>query len=246
MWENYDNVHNHNAVQEMEQTLQIETQWLPDGEEWNAAVTLVVTRRYRLCINKLEELVLKRLFELTKMNMSQTALACYNLAAHSLTPKRCKLTWDEVVEYAFLSNFNILQDPTSNAALRDWLMDSFFRIEWAKEEIPWLNIEIRRLITYICDERIFLVAKEAKVMETDPHMAYFIWKYHNHRGRSDGNHMTRLRLMKKKLGSRFTGMLVPGVRRTGAVECNVEDEMDMDSIVDVDEAEAVAVEAEIA
>ncbi|KAJ7710754.1 hypothetical protein B0H17DRAFT_840402, partial [Mycena rosella] len=124
-WENYDKVHN--AVQEMEEMLQIETQWTPGGEEWNAAATLVVTRQYRLCVNKLEELVLKRLFELTKMNMSQTgeccfphipsycqgasaALARYNVAAQSLTPKRRKLTWDEVMEYAFLSDFDILRD----------------------------------------------------------------------------------------------------------------------------------------
>ncbi|KAJ7706674.1 hypothetical protein B0H17DRAFT_918617, partial [Mycena rosella] len=73
--ENYDKVHN--VVQEMEETLQIETQWTPDGEEWNTAATLVVTRWYQLCINKLEELVLKRLFELTKMNMSQTGECCF-------------------------------------------------------------------------------------------------------------------------------------------------------------------------
>ncbi|KAJ7710377.1 hypothetical protein B0H17DRAFT_914823, partial [Mycena rosella] len=233
--ENYDKAHN--AVQEMEQTLQIETRWTADGPEWNTARLLVVTRWYRLCVNKLEELVLKRLFELTKMNMSQTgyklrkhiakalqvrsktiraALACYNLAAGSLTPKHQKLTWAEVMEYAFLSDFDILQDPTGNATLRDWatqggrqLMDSFFRIERAKEEIPRLNIEIRRLVTHIRDERIFLLAKEAEIIQTDPHLAHFIWKYHNQRGRFDDNHMARLRSMKKKLGSSFTGTQRP-------------------------------------
>ncbi|KAJ7690095.1 hypothetical protein B0H17DRAFT_1160032 [Mycena rosella] len=258
--ENYDKVHN--AVQEMEETLQVEARWTADGPEWNAAGLLVVTRRYRLCVNKLEELVLKRLFELTKMNMSQmgyklrkhiakalqvqsktiwAALARYNLAAGSLTPKHQKLTWAEVVEYAFLSDFDILRDPTGNAALRDWatqggrqLMDSFFRIERAKEEIPQLNIEICRLVTYICDEKIFLLAKEAEIIQMDPHLAYFIRKYRNQRGRS----------MKKKLGSWFTGTLEPGVRWAEAVEHDVEEEMDVDS--DIDEAEAATVEAEIA
>ncbi|KAJ7655525.1 hypothetical protein B0H17DRAFT_1146362 [Mycena rosella] len=218
-------------------------------------VNLEARKRYRLCVNKLEDLVLKRLFELTKMNMSQTgyklrkhiakalqvrsktiraALARYNLAAGSLTPKHRKLTWAEVVEYAFLSDFDILRDPTGNAALRDWatqggrqLMDSFFRIERAKEEIPRLNIEIRRLITYIRDERICLLAKEAEIIQTDPHLAHFIRKS-----------------MKKKLGSSYTGTLEPGVRRAEAAECDVEEEMDVDS--DVDKAEAAAVEAEIA
>ncbi|KAJ7687765.1 hypothetical protein B0H17DRAFT_1136118 [Mycena rosella] len=243
-----------------------------DGPEWNAAGLLVVTGWYRLCINKLEELVLKRLFELTKMNMSQmryklrkyiakalqvrsktirTALARYNLAAGSLTPKHRKLTWAEVVEYAFLSDFDILRDPTGNATLRDWatqggrqLMDSFFRIERVKEEIPRLNIEICRLVTYIRDEKIFLLAKEAEIIQTDPHLAYFIRKYRNQRGRLDDNHMARLRSMKKNLGSRFTGTLEPGVRQAEAAEHDVEEEMDVDS--DIDEAEAATVEGEIA
>ncbi|KAJ7701088.1 hypothetical protein B0H17DRAFT_1157764 [Mycena rosella] len=207
--ENYDKAHN--AVQEMEEMLQIETRWTPGGEEWNAAVTLVVTRRYRLCVNKLEELVLKRLFELTKMNMSQTG---YKLRKH-------------------IAKALQVRSKTIRAALARYnLMDSFFRIERAKEKIPRLNIEIRRLITYIRDERIFLLAKEAEVMETDLHMAYFIRKYCNRRGRFDDNHMTRLRVMKKKLGSRFTGTLEPGVRRTEAVELDVEDEMDVDSVID--------------
>ncbi|KAJ7706675.1 hypothetical protein B0H17DRAFT_918911, partial [Mycena rosella] len=84
----------------------------------------------------------------------RAALVRYNFTTRSLTPRRRKLTWDEVVEHAFLSDFDILWDPTSNVALRDWatqggrqLMDSFFRIEQAKEEIPWLNIEIWYLAT---------------------------------------------------------------------------------------------------
>ncbi|KAJ7694064.1 hypothetical protein B0H17DRAFT_894770, partial [Mycena rosella] len=181
---------------------------------------LVSTRRYWLCVNKLEELVLKRLFELTKMNMSQTgashlimylrsktiraALGRYNAAAAALTPKRCSLTWPEVIEYAFLSDFDILRDPTGNADLQEWatpaarqLMDSFFRLECAKEEIPQLNIEIRHLVTYIHDEKALLLWKEAEVRETDPNLAYFIGKYLNRRGRSDNNHMVRLRAMAK-------------------------------------------------
>ncbi|KAJ7674290.1 hypothetical protein B0H17DRAFT_894777, partial [Mycena rosella] len=185
---------------------------------------LVSTRCYWLCVNKLEELVLKRLFKLTKMNMSQTsyklqkhvtkaALARYNKAAAALTPKWCSLTWNEVVECTFLSDFNILHDPTGNADLREratpaarQLMDTFFRIQRAKEEIPWLNIEICWLVTYIRDEEIFLLQKEAEVAQTDPHLAYFIRMYCNQRGRSDATHMARLRAMEKKLGSRFTGM----------------------------------------
>jgi hypothetical protein len=62
-------------------------------------------------------------------------------------------------------------------------MDTYFKIQRAKEEINCLNIEIRRLVTYIRDERVFLLAKEAEVRETDPHLAFFIGKYRMQRGR---------------------------------------------------------------
>ena len=56
----------------MELKLSVVKTWTPDTKEWKDASNLVVSQRYRLCVNKLEELVVKRLFELTKMNLSQT------------------------------------------------------------------------------------------------------------------------------------------------------------------------------
>lgn len=60
------------AVQESERKMNIVTRWTDDGKEWEAAALLVSNRRYRICVDRLESLVVKRLFELTKMNMSQT------------------------------------------------------------------------------------------------------------------------------------------------------------------------------
>ncbi|KAJ7640923.1 hypothetical protein B0H17DRAFT_1216483 [Mycena rosella] len=248
--DNYDKAHA--AVQGMEQVLEIAVQWTPETEAWKTAALLVSTRCYRLCVNKLEELVLKRLFELTKMNMSQTgytlrkhiakalqvrsktiraALGQYNAAAAALTPKRRSLTWPEVIEYAFLSDFDILPDGF------------FLQAGACKGGDPTLNIEIRRLVTYICDEKALLLRKEAEVRETDPNLAYFIGKYRNCQGRSDDNHMVRLWAMAKKFGSRFTGTLTPGVRRTEVTE-PVAEEMDVDSAAE--EAEDIAVAIEIA
>ncbi|KAJ7892561.1 hypothetical protein B0H14DRAFT_3081486 [Mycena olivaceomarginata] len=202
------------AVQEMEKKMDILVRWTVDDEEYENAEALVASRHYRLALNKLEELVIKRLFELTKMNMSgtgyklrkhiakalqtrsktiRTALGRYNAAATSLDPPRRTLKWEEVVEFTFLSDFDLLRDPEGNAVIRPWatpaaraLMDTHFKILRAKEEIQRLNIEIRRLVTYIRDERDFLVAKEEEIRETDPDLAFF-------RGRFDDTHMKRLR-----------------------------------------------------
>ncbi|KAJ6469232.1 hypothetical protein DFH09DRAFT_955260 [Mycena vulgaris] len=198
------------AVQEIERRLEVQTRWTPGSKEWQDAALLAASRRYRLSVNWLETLVVRRLFELTKMNMSQTgyklrkhiakalqvrsktirrALTRYNAAAAALTPRRRSLTWAEVIDYAFLSDFDILRDPNGNAALRPWadpaarhLMDCFFKIEPAREEITRLNIEIRRLVTYIRDEKEVLLKKESEVSLTDPHLAFFIGKYRLQRG----------------------------------------------------------------
>ncbi|KAJ7491430.1 hypothetical protein B0H11DRAFT_1646836, partial [Mycena galericulata] len=80
------------------------------------------------------------------------------------------------------------------------LMDSYFKIERAKEEIQRLNIEIRRFVTYMRDEREFLVKKEAEVRAEDPDLAFFVKKYRLRRGRFDNIHMRRLEGLKRKLG----------------------------------------------
>ncbi|KAJ7921642.1 hypothetical protein B0H13DRAFT_1604343 [Mycena leptocephala] len=255
--ENYDKaVH---SVQEMEEKMGIEDRWTRESQEYKEAAELVATRRYRGAVNKLEELVVKRLFELTKMNMSGTALQTrsrtiraaldrYNAAAAALDPPRHTLSWSEVIDFTFLADFDILRDPEGNAALRPWatpgareLMDTHFKIEHAKEEIDRLNIEIRRLVTYIRDERVFLLAKEAEVRETDSHLAIFIGKYRMQWGCFDEDHMKCLRTMVKKLGPRFSGTLMPGVRLAPPPEPAPQgDRMDTE-----EEGEAAAVAAEL-
>ncbi|KAJ7736059.1 hypothetical protein B0H14DRAFT_3097554 [Mycena olivaceomarginata] len=229
------------VVQEMEKKMDILVRWTVDDEEYENAEALVASRHYRLALNKLEELVIKRLFELTKMNMSgtgnelrkhiakalqtrsktiRTALGRYNAAATSLDPPRRTLKWEEVVEFTFLSDFDLLRDPEGNAAICPWatpaaraLMDTHFKILRAKEEIQCLNIEIRRLVTYIRDEWDFLVVKEEEIRETDPDLAFFVHRYHMERGCFDDTHMKRLRKLQATYKERFAGTLELGVHR---------------------------------
>lgn len=60
------------AVQTLEKKMGIISRWEPESVEWKAAAEKVVKRRYQRCIDNLEGLVVARMFELTKMNMSQT------------------------------------------------------------------------------------------------------------------------------------------------------------------------------
>jgi hypothetical protein len=47
---------------------------MPTSAEWRAASELVGRRRYQRCLDNLEGLIVSRMFELTKMNMSQTGM----------------------------------------------------------------------------------------------------------------------------------------------------------------------------
>ncbi|KAK0421685.1 hypothetical protein EV421DRAFT_1915825 [Armillaria borealis] len=115
--------------------------WAPGMAAWESAQTLVQTRDYRHCLSNLEALVVARIFELTKMNMSrtgykqrrhigntlkvrsktiQTALTKYNVAAKAMKPPRPSLQWDEVVEYAFLANFDLLRNAREDIIKKPW------------------------------------------------------------------------------------------------------------------------------
>ena len=60
------------AVQHLELRLDIQVPWTKTLEEWKAAAVLVAKHRYQRCLDALEGLIVSRMFELTKMNMSQT------------------------------------------------------------------------------------------------------------------------------------------------------------------------------
>ncbi|KAG6887198.1 hypothetical protein C0992_000143 [Termitomyces sp. T32_za158] len=224
------------AVQSLELELEISERWTPNCQEWKAAAVLVGRRRYQRCLDELERLIVSRMFELTKMNMSQTgyklrkhigqalkarsqairsALDHYNTAAALLSPPRPPLAWDQVVEYAFLADFDLLRDCRQDVRERPWArpaarlaMDQYFKIERAREEIQRLNIEIKRVVTHMRDEEAFLSAKEEGLWSTDTTLAFQVQRYREERTRFYEVHRRRLnKLAKNPL---FTGSIIPG------------------------------------
>jgi DNA-binding transcriptional regulator YiaG len=62
------------AVQVLESKLNILHRWERGSSEWQAAAEKVLMRTYQHSIDILEGLVVARMFELTKMNRSQTGV----------------------------------------------------------------------------------------------------------------------------------------------------------------------------
>ncbi|KAJ6522807.1 hypothetical protein DFH09DRAFT_1330394 [Mycena vulgaris] len=117
------------SVLELEATLEIVERWTTTSPKWVATTIAVKQRKYQLALNALELLIVECILELTKMNQSQTgykmckhiakalqarskvvrsAIEHYNVATNSLDPPMPMLNWEQVVEYAFLADFDIL------------------------------------------------------------------------------------------------------------------------------------------
>jgi hypothetical protein len=145
----------------------------------------------------------------------RTALDHYNTAALALNPPRPTLQWDEVVEYAFLSDFDLLRDSRQNIQHRPWAtpagrlaMDTHFKLLRAREELDRLNIEIRRVATHLRDEDHYLRTCEEAAHHTDPALAHQILIHRMLRGRFKTHHEYCLGRIAKMKG--FAGTIVPG------------------------------------
>ena len=66
-------------MQDLEVMLGVVERWVPECPEWKSAAVMAGKRRYQRCMDDLEGLIVSRMFELTKMNMSQTGMTFYSV-----------------------------------------------------------------------------------------------------------------------------------------------------------------------
>ncbi|KAI6020369.1 hypothetical protein BKA83DRAFT_4464675 [Pisolithus microcarpus] len=204
------------CMQELERKLNIDICWKPEDTEWQCAGRLVTNREYQRALDRLEGLVVARIFELSKMNRAGTALDHYNTAAHAMNLPRHQLHWDEVVEYTFLSEFDLLRDSQQDVSQQPWtmpaarlMMDWYFKKCHALEEVQHLNVEICCFITYVQDEDRYLRRCEEQLRATHGPLAHQISIRRNVHGRFDTLHLKHLYNISQLHG--FNGMLTPGI-----------------------------------
>ncbi|KAJ7735271.1 hypothetical protein DFH07DRAFT_870772 [Mycena maculata] len=226
------------AVHDLELRIPIDTRWIEGGEKWEAAARMAHRHRYQRALDHLEGLVVARMFELAKCHMSGTgyklckhiakalqarskaikaAIVRYNDAAEAMEPPMPTLDWEEVVECAFLADFDLLREGRHNIRQEPWAlpagraaMDQHFKLLRADEEIQRLNLEIHRFVTYMVDEEAFL-AREEECLRTEGNegIAQQVRLLRMERGRFTSLHMKRLVKLSKLPG--FTGNILPGV-----------------------------------
>ena len=138
-----------------------------------------------------------------------------------------------MVEYAFLADFDLLRDSRQDVCDRPWtkpashvVIDHYFKLERAREEIQCLNVEIARVVTYIQDEDKFLCSKEADIMLVSPGLARQVKIHRMERGHFNAQHMEHFGKLASLPG--FSGSIVPGI--------SIELGRDVDNTMDVDNA----------
>ncbi|KAJ7894664.1 hypothetical protein B0H14DRAFT_3854252 [Mycena olivaceomarginata] len=179
------------SIHALEAQLDIAERWTVALPKWVSTVVEIKKRKYQLALDALELLIMERIFELAKMNQSETgykmrkhitkalqarskavkhAIDNYNAAACLLDPPMPHLTWKQVVEYVFLADFDILRDTRAEVQSHPWTrpayqlaMDRYFKILRAREEIKRVNVEIPRMVTWIRDEYKVLRRKEQEL-----------------------------------------------------------------------------------
>jgi hypothetical protein len=140
----------------------------------------------------------------------------YNTAALALNPPWLLLKWDEVVEYAFLSDFDLLRDARQEIRHRPWAtpagrlaMDTYFKLLRVHKESDRLNIKIQCVATHLRDKDYYLCKCEEKSRLTDPALAHQICVHCMLHSRFKVHHELCLKGIAKV--REFSGTIAPGV-----------------------------------
>ena len=126
---------------------------------------------------KLREKISKSLR--SRADAIQSALKRYNEAAALMVPPRPLLSWESVIAAVNLADFDLLRSTRQDIRKLEWAqpanregMVMYFKIKRAKEEIIRLNVEIRRLLTFIYDDHVDHYRAIHANLITDPTLAF--------------------------------------------------------------------------
>jgi hypothetical protein len=139
----------------------------------------------------------------------------FNKIAKSFNPPHRLLKWEDVVEYAFLSEFNLLCNSRDDIRFKQWstpsahaLIDQYFKILRAPKEIQRLNIKIKCVMAYMRDEPKYLQSMELALRPSNPSLTHQMKLYRKERGQFNHGHVKQF--AKLALHPDFSGSLAPG------------------------------------
>ncbi|KAL6299353.1 hypothetical protein BKA93DRAFT_819932 [Sparassis latifolia] len=214
-------------VRLIEEELSIIERWLPGTQEYIEMTAELGRHKYRRALDNLDarsdqfsgyklcEKIGKALK--TRAEAIKKALAEYNCCALELSPARPTLTWSEVMDMVSLADFDLLCDARQDIHTLPWaqwancqVMNTYFNIQRACEEIERLNVEISCLFTSLVDEHIDYYIAISHCIIMKPALAHILstqWKYHDRIHEKIAHHLYQTsqltgfsgKVMKKKM-----------------------------------------------
>ncbi|KAG0701651.1 hypothetical protein DFH29DRAFT_925671, partial [Suillus ampliporus] len=163
--------------------LEIVNCWVPEDADWQRVGRLVANRKYQRALDHLEGLIMNRAGTGYKLRKHITkALQTRSVAIRSALNTYNAIAAGNVMEYAFLADFDLLRDMPCGQYLNTArsAMDLYFKMCRAREEIQRLNA-----------------------------LAHQIAIHRNVRGRFNLRHLKRIYEISKLTG--FSGTIGPGV-----------------------------------
>jgi hypothetical protein len=163
----------------------------------------------------------------TRGKAIRSALDKYNRIAPLMEPPAPQLDWNQLMDYTFVSEFELLKYSQSHkdVTTEPWSLPSnremttkYFKILRAKEEIFRVNIEARRLRTSIRDEHIMFERHIMRLRESQPLLAAEIRQQYVTRRHVNATHSHCLDAIEDL--PEFTGIRGPGIRHgTVSADC---------------------------
>jgi hypothetical protein len=152
----------------------------------------------------------------------RNAVDKYNKMAPLQDPPRPLLQYSAIAAYSWLGEFELLKESRYEVLQRPWAKPAYrevgakyYKIIRAREEIVRLDVEIRRLQTWLNDEDQHLLQMTAKLHTSHPIMSQAIAFQYAYQHRVNNVHRARLRAIYCLEG--YSGHTMPG-RRLGYVE----------------------------
>ncbi|KAI0083021.1 hypothetical protein BDY19DRAFT_873857, partial [Irpex rosettiformis] len=213
--------------------------WTSQYPQYQETLRYIQAQRFHRALDKVQRLVVQRLLEMTKANASgmsyklrtsigkamktrskaiHNALKKYNTLALQMDPPAPILEWKDVMNYAFVSEFDLLHHMYSHKDISQlpWAVQvnreiagKYYKIKCAQDEIVRLNIECRRLQTHIRDEEATHLQVIHRLTLDSPLLAAEVRKAYENRRRVNRIHKVRLGAIQSLEG--FSGWMTEGV-----------------------------------
>ncbi|KAI0323448.1 hypothetical protein GY45DRAFT_1349791 [Cubamyces sp. BRFM 1775] len=213
------------AVGDLEVRLEVDNPWTPTHPKYQETLSRIQHREFHRALDRVQQLVMQRLLELSKANMSgmvttgykmrtsiwkglkarakaiRAALKRYNKLASEMQPPAPALYWKDVVNYTFISEFDLLRSAYTHRDVMSspWTIPrnrevaaKYFKLLAAKDELPRLNREVRRLHTSLELEQKEYAHAIRTYADTDPHLTAELRARYHSRRRIHKIHLARI------------------------------------------------------